>query len=157
MKQTVIHSELSLSYPDGFREVDREELKRLFQDDNPNRWGIWDEEKHIILAVFWHDANKLLSALAGAGDVAKSTEKKLKKGLKNHGYRFDGFYKTTLCGLESHGFRYSYRVGEIAQAAEVLVLKRKNTCYTIYYYAREELALVSRPVFEEILGSMEFV
>ena len=74
MNQALIHSQLSLSYPDGFREMDQEEMKRLYQDDNPDRWGIWDQERHIILTVLWHDSNVFLSALASAKDVAKSTE-----------------------------------------------------------------------------------
>ena len=154
MNQALIHSQLSLSYPDGFREMDQEEMKRLYQDDNPDRWGIWDQERHIILTVLWHDSNVFLSALASAKDVAKSTEKQLKRGMKNHCYQFGGFFQTELSGQEAHGFRYSYHIGDIVQTAEALVLKRKNTCYTIYYYTREELDLVSRPVFERILRSI---
>ena len=154
MNQTLIHNELSLSWPDGFHEMDRDEMKGLYQDDNPDRWGIWDQERHIIITVFWHDSNAILAALAGPKDVAKSTEKQLKKGLKKHAYQFGGFYQTELCGQGAHGFRYSYQIGDVTQAAEVLVLKRKNTCYTIYYYAREELAAASRPVFEDVLRSM---
>ena len=155
MNRALIHDELSLSYPDGFHEMDRAEMKRLYQDDNPDRWGIWDQERHIIIAVLWHDTNAFLSALASAKDVAKTTEKRLKRGMKSHGYQFGGFYQTELCGQEAHGFRYSYHIGDVVQTAEALVLKRKTTCYTIYYYAREELAPVSRPVFESILQSMK--
>ena len=154
MNQALIHNELSLSYPDGFHEMDQAELKRLYQDDNPDRWGIWDQERHIIVSVFWHESNAFLASLASAKDVAKSKEKRLKKGMKSHGYQFGGFYRAELCGQEAWGFRYSYHVGDVVQTAESLVLKRKNTCYTIYYYAREELSQVSRPVFEHILRSI---
>ena len=154
MNHALIHNELSLSYPDGFHEMDPEEMKRLYQDDNPDRWGIWDQERHIIVAVLWHDSNAFLAALAGAKDVAKSTEKRLKKGLKNHGYQFGGFYQADLCGRDAWGLRYSYHIGDVVQASEALVLKRKSTCYTIYYYAREELDQISRPVFESILRSI---
>ena len=157
MNHALIHNELSLSYPDGFHEMDPEEMKRLYQDDNPDRWGIWDQERHIIVAVLWHDSNAFLAALASAKDVAKSTEKRLKRGMKNHGYQFGGFYQAEVSGLEAHGFRYSYHVGDVVQTAEALVLKRKNTCYAVYYYAREELAQVSRPVFERILQSIKLL
>ena len=156
MNRAVIHNELNMFFPDGFHEMDREELKKLYLDDNPHRWGIRDQERHIVIAVFWHETNALLSALAGAKDVAKSTEKKLRKGMERYGYRCDGFFSETLCGEEAPGFRYTYRLGDVTQAAEILILKRKTVCYTIYYYAREELASVSRPVFEEILRSMRF-
>ena len=155
MNQAVIRNELTLSYSDGFREMDREELKRVYQDETPDRWGIWDQERHIIVAVFWHESHALLSALAGANDVAKSTEKKLRKGLKRYGYCCDGFFSEALCGEEAPGFRYTYQIGDVTQTAEVLVLKRKTTCYTIYYYAREDLAAASRPVFAEILDTMK--
>ena len=154
MNQALIHNELSLSYPDGFHVMDREEMRTLYQDENPDRWGIWDQERHIILTVLWHDSNPVLAALAGAKDVARTTEKRLKRGMEAHGYRLGGFFQRPLCGLEAHGFRYSYQVGDVTQAAETLVLKRENTCFTIYYYAREELELASRPVYEEVLRSM---
>lgn len=152
--QAMINQELSLSYPEGFHVMDAEELRKVYLDDNPDRWGIWDLERHIILAVYWHRSNALLSALAGAKDVARSTEKRLRKGLRANGYRFGGFFLEDLMGLEVPGFRYSYRVGDVAQAAETLVLKRKEICYTIYCYAREALAEASRPVFAEVLRSM---
>lgn len=155
MNQAVIRNELILSYPDGFHEMDREELKKLYLDDNPNRWGIWDQDRHIVVAVFWHETNAFLSSLAGARDVAKTTEKKLRKGLKHYGYHRDGFFSETLCGEEVPGFRYTYQLGDVTQAAEVLVLKRKTVCYTIYFYTREKLASASQPVFEEILHSMQ--
>ena len=155
MNRTRVNDQLALSYPDGFHVMDREELKKLYLDDNPNRWGIWDQEKHIIITVFWHSSNALLAALAGAKDVAKSTEKKLHKGLGKYSYRRDGFFQTTLCGRETTGFRYTYQLGDVTLAAETIVLKEKTVCYTIYYYAREELALASHPVFEAVLDTME--
>ena len=39
MNQALIHGQLSLSYPDGFREMGREEMKALYQDDSPGRPG----------------------------------------------------------------------------------------------------------------------
>ena len=81
MNQALIHGQLSLSYPDGFREMGREEMKALYQDDNPDRWGIWDQDRHIIVAVLWHDSSPALAALAGAKDVAKTTEKRLKRRI----------------------------------------------------------------------------
>ena len=154
MNQAVIHGQLFLVYPDGFHVMDVEELNQAFLDDNPNRWGIWDRERHIIIAVFWHESSAILSALAGAKDVAKSTEKRLRKGLKRYGYESRGSFTTTLCGQETCGFRYAYRVGDVFQSAETVILKHGTCCYTIYYYAREEKDLVSYPVYEQVLRSL---
>ena len=40
MVKTIINEEVLLSYPDGFEEMDSEQLKEAFLDDIPNRWGI---------------------------------------------------------------------------------------------------------------------
>lgn len=156
MQETIINQELRLAYPEGFAPIDREELDRLYQDENHNRWGIRDRDRHVIVTVFWHRTNALLVSLADAKSIAKATEGKLRRGLKQHGYQFEGFFPTEVCGVATQGFRYSYRVEDVDQVGEIIILKRKAVCYTLYYYARKESALEGYPLFEEILRSLSF-
>ncbi len=87
--------------------------------------------------------------------MAKSTEKRLHRSLRQYNYQCGGFFQRALCGRETTGFRYAYRLGDVKQTAEAIILKEKTVCYTIYYYTREELSPASRPVFEAVLDSME--
>lgn len=156
MNQVLVNNELSLSYPDGFHIMDGAELAQAYQNSNPNRWGIWDKDRHLIVSVFWHRTNRLLVSLADAKSVAKSTERKLRKGLKSHGYSFHGFYERELCGQRTHGFHYQYQVGDVVQSGETIILKHGSLCYTIYCYTRKDTQLAGDPVFEEILRSCSF-
>ena len=46
--------------------------------------GIRDEERHVILTVFWKDSNELVSKLASAEQLAKRAEKQLAKGMRKN-------------------------------------------------------------------------
>ncbi|MBQ3404308.1 MAG: hypothetical protein IJG63_02680 [Oscillospiraceae bacterium] len=160
MNKALINNELSLSYPDGFQLMDREELKNAYLDDNPDRWGIRDGERHGLISVWWHESGQMLSSFArhfgGVKSIAKSIEAKLRKGFRRNNYKFGGFFPTQLCGEEAHGLRYEYSVGDIAQYAETIVVQHKNRCYTVYYYARKDGDPSNHRLFEDILSSMSF-
>ena len=59
MIKAIINNEVMLSYPDGFEEMDRAQLKDAFLDDNPNRWGIKDEKRHMMVTILWNRTNML--------------------------------------------------------------------------------------------------
>ncbi len=154
MNNALLHNELSVSFPEGFHVMDRDEMKKLYLDDNPNRWGIWDTERHIIITVFWHQTNGILAALADEKSVAQSTESRLSRGLKKYHYKCLGFFSTPLCGQEVPGFRYEYTLGDVVQVGETILLKQGKTCYTIYYYERKNRSYSDHEVFEEVLRSI---
>ena len=64
MSDATIYGGLSLTIPEGFHVMDVAELKRAYMDDNKDRWGIADKDRHIMVAVFWHESGGLVSALA---------------------------------------------------------------------------------------------
>ena len=157
MAQALIHDELDISYPDGFAQMSAEELRQAYNNPYPNIWGIRDEERHVILAMFWKDSNELVSKLASAEQLAKRAEKQLAKGMRKNAYRPGGTFVTSIAGCEAHGFRYTFTaVGDVAQEAETIVFKRGKTCYTLYYYTRPETAAANRPVHDAILATLRF-
>ena len=154
---TQLHGGLSLAYPDGFCELTPDELNQAYHSSYPNIWGIRDEERHAMLAIFWKDSNKLLGMLASTESLAKRAAKLMAKAMKNHGYQFGGFFSTQLAGCEAHGFRYAFTgAGDVAQEAETIVFKHENTCYTVYYYTRPETAADNRATYEDLLASLTF-
>ena len=147
--------ERMLPCPDGFRPMTQEELARLYQDDGLVRCGIRDEAHHRLLTVYRHDAgSRLLSALADPDSIARSLEKRMRKGMKRNGYRLEGFYPVTVCGQETCGFRYGYKVQGIAQTGDLVVLKEGTACYQISWIARKDGDPSDQAVFREILGSL---
>ena len=158
MNTTVLNGQLQVSYPDGFRQMDAEELGRLFPKQVATSWGIWDTDRHIVVTVLWNESNALLSKLVSNKDLAKRLRKHLTKAYANNGFRAQGIVKTEISGTQACGFDFAYQVEGIDQVGEIMVFRHVEghtcCCYTIYYYTREERAAQSREVLEEILASM---
>ena len=158
MTESIINGEMKVRVPDGFEIMDAETLKEAYMDDNPDRWGIRDRERHIVISVFYHRSSPALVKIAGnAGAVAKSTQSKLKKGLKDYAYSFGKYFDCTAGDLKASGFTYEYELKGIRQKAETVVAIKGNCCYTFYYYARKDGSPEDRRLFEDFLGSVSFI
>ena len=157
MNQAVINGELNVSWPDGFQELSREDLKKLYLDDNPDRWGIRNESKHCVFSVFYHKANPLLSILASdVKEIAEATEKKLRAGYRGHDYRLEGFHSRRIAGLPAEGFRYTYVLNRIEESCETYIMKKGRVTYTVYWYTRKEREAGNQPLLEDLLNSLKF-
>ena len=42
----IINQEISIGVPDGFHIMSKEELTKIYVTNDPNRWGIWDHDRH---------------------------------------------------------------------------------------------------------------
>ena len=154
METAQLHGGLAATYPDGFCEMDAAQLREAFLDDNPNRWGIRDTDRHIMLSIFWHDSNRLIAGLASVKSLAERTRKLSEKAYAPYGYRFNGAFPAQIAGVEASGFAYEYTLAGVEQFAETIVFKNGKTCYTLYYFTQKELASENRAVLEGILSSL---
>ena len=146
-----------MEYPDGFHVLSEEEEKHVFQDDNPNRAGIWDKDRHVIVAVLWHSSNKLLIALAGnAKGVAQNNESRISRVLKDDGYKKGEFLEMQIAGNKAYGFSYEYEVQGVIQCCRTISVIEGVTCYNIYFYGRRENEETGLKLFEEILRTVQF-
>ncbi len=156
MQDAVVNGELTITIPEGFKVLDSEGLKELYNDDNADRWGMMDDQRHMVLSVFWHKNGGLVSFLAKPKDVCLSTEKKLSKALKDYGYELEGFYEKDLCGKKACGFRHIHTIKGVEYTSEVTQIMQGRVCYTIYAYSRSDNETENRPVLNEILDGMRF-
>ncbi len=120
MQDAVVNGELTITVPEGFKVLDSEGLKELYNDDNTDRWGMMDDQRQMVLSVFWHKNGGLISFLAKPEDVCMSTEKKLSKALKGYGYELEGFYEKNLCGKKACGFRHIHMIKGIEYTSKSL-------------------------------------
>lgn len=157
MVDTVVHGGLHLSYPDGFEVLGEDELRQLYRDDNQDRWGVRDRDRHLIFVVFWHDSNALLGKLAGTKSLARRAERLMSKALKAYAYRCGGFFSTRIGETKAEGFAYDYQVQGVDQAARTIVCRKGACCYTLYWYARKDGDPADAQVFEDLLASVSFV
>ena len=156
MKKATVNDSLEVSQPEGFRIMSHEELCQAYAFDYDCMWGMRDEERHVILAVFWKVSNKLVSSLASAKLVAEQAEKGLRRRYKKMGYHSDGLFETEVAGRKAWGFRYGHApAGAAEQTCETVVVKDGTCCYTIMYHTRAECAQENRALYEEILASMQ--
>ena len=158
MRKAIVNDSLEVSQPDGFRIMSHEQLCQAYGLEYDCMWGMRDEERHVILTVFWKVSNKLISMLGSAKLVAEQSEKNLRRRYKKMGYHSDGLFETEVAGIQGWGFRYGYTPeGAAAQSCETVVIKDGTCCYTIMYHTRTERAQENRPLYEEILGSMRIL
>lgn len=157
MNSAKVNRELSVTYEDGFLAVSPEDMRRLMWDENPDRWGIWDKERHIIIAVFYHTSPGFVAKLFGNPEaIAKNNESSLKKTYRNSSYQFNGFYETEIAGHRAYGFEYEYSAGDVRQSGRMDVIMHQRTCYTFYCFARKERREESFELYDRFLKSAAF-
>lgn len=136
MNQAKVNGEIAVQYPDGFHEIDGSELVAMYNDGYENRWAIRDKERHAILCIQWHRNNALLAKIGDPATVIRSTESKMRKGMKDHNYSLMGFKDSIVCGIEAKSFTHTYTVEGVDQTSEVTVFKHGCVFYTVYSYWR---------------------
>ena len=157
MQKAMVNDSLEFAMPEGFRLMGHEELVQAYELDYPLMWGMRDEERHVVLSVFWKINNKLLAKLATPKLVADSRRNTLRRILRERDLHFDEEFDSEIAGLKARGLRYRYVNNGNQYTCEYVVVINDRTCYTIDYYSRSDLAEANRPMYEEILSSMAFV
>ena len=156
MIKAIINNEVMLSYPDGFEEMDRAQLKDAFLDDNPNRWGIKDEKRHMMVTILWNRTNMISAMITGPGTIADSAEHKMKTSLSKSQYKCNGFERKKVSGRNANGFTYEYVLEGVEQIGEVLIFQNVNCYYMLYTYALKKNEQKARVVIDAIENSIRF-
>lgn len=154
MKKALVNEELSITYPNAFRDMELTELQLAFGVAYKNMWGIRDEKHHAIIAVIWKEANAFLQKLVSTTSLTKQYEKGMRKALGSYNYALDGFFTTEVANLPAEGFRYSYERDGVGQTGEAVVFRRGRCSYTLYYYTQTSKAGANRAMYEDLLASL---
>lgn len=149
-----INDAFTMAVPEGFQRMSPEELKKLYRGENPDQWGIWDKDRHVMITVLWKHYPALLSALADLKAVARRNQQLTEKGYAGHGYRPEGFFSMKTGDVQLEGYHFSYRVGSISQCAETVLMKHRRTIYSITCAGREENADADSSTFRKALESL---
>ena len=155
MTVMTINNELTMQYPDGFREMGAEETERFFTSAR-NRQSIYDEERHILISVAWTKPG-FLNRLTNVKTILYQAEGGMKNGLQD--YRRVDFYQSRIDGRKTRGicFEFTAHGSEIAQCGELAVIDAGDKFYALTFVAREEGIKESRAVFREIAQSLTFI
>lgn len=153
MNNSIISGVIEWKYPDGFRPMDSEELKKYF-GTSANMSGIRHAERHIILSFAWNKVNMLLSILADQQSVLNRMEKKLRGNLKE--FRKTSDIAMNVCGVKAKGFTFEYIAhdADIAQTGNIISFKFGKYFYIVQFAARKEDASEARKIWDDILASL---
>lgn len=154
MTEERINQSLSIGIPDGFRVMDRTELRQVFTADDPNRWGAWNREAHVMVTVLWKRYPLLLTMLTDLKAVRVRNEQLTAKGYAGHDYQRGEFFSLDVGGQPAEGYAFSYSVGDISQSAETVLIKRGKIIYSITCAGRTEQKAADHALFAEILGTI---
>ncbi len=153
----IINNEISIGVPDGFHIMSAEELTKVYISSDPKRWGIWDNDRHVIITVLWQDLNAFTSMLADIDATAVKNEQLTRKGYEGHDYAMEGFHGAQICGSHARGYSFTYRIQDITQHVSTLLFKVNKRIYSINCIGRNENREQDHELFEEVLKSVSFV
>lgn len=134
MSQVTVNNAINLTYPDSYHEMTEEELQRYFSTAE-NRWGVYDEERHVVLSVFWSKAG-FFSFMSDAESFLIPIEARYKRKLIN--YRRKDASKIKIAKKKGYGFSFEYRVNNanMYQIGELRAIKHKGRYYVFQYIGR---------------------
>lgn len=156
LKTITLNGGLTFECPQEIAEMSLEELKSLLGVDYPNLWGIRDEEQGFVFCVMWKDSSNLLVKMTSTESLKKRQQKNAEKQIKGIGEFINTDIVSELAGVEARGFSCTYTAKDVARNAEVNVLKRDKTCYTLHYYTTVEKAEENDAIYEAIKASLRF-
>lgn len=158
MSMETVNGTVEFEVPDGFSVMSAEELRQAYRNEDPNRWGIRDEERHIIVTVMWKAYTGLLGLfLSDLKAVCKKNEQLSSKGYAGHGYRCGGFFSLSVDGQPAEGYRFSYRVGDVEQSAETILIRQGRTIYSVTFAGRAENQAADQEVFAGITARIRYL
>ena len=155
METVLVNGEISMNCPDGFQIMSEEELTALYTNYGPARWGAWNKESRVILAVEWERRMSLLLRFTDSKRIAENNEKLMRRAYRDYGYVPGGFFSRKVGGLDATGYRFTYRLGDVSQSAESVLLKLERRIYRFSCVGRTEDEAENRKLFGEILDSVE--
>ena len=156
MSKALVNDLFSIEVPEGFHTMSAEELRQAYQDDNPNRWGMWDQERHVMVTVMWKEYSRLVMMLADTKAICRKNEQIAGKGYAGNGYECGGFFSVDVDGEKAEGYRFSYRIGDVEQSAETILFKLDRTIYSITLGGRKENRETDRELFDRIIAGIFF-
>ena len=149
-----IHEALSIEYPDSFRPMTDEELRKVYRCERPKPWGVWDKENHVMLLVLWKDYPLLLAKLADLKTATKASARQNRKGYAGLDFLFEDFFSSTVADRPAEGYTFTYNVSDVRQRVETIQFKAGKSMYGICTIGRAENRDQDHELFTKVLNSI---
>ena len=142
--------------PEPLHIMDEEERKTLPVTGDAEWIGLSAPEIHLLVTAGMKQLNGFANLVLNARDIAKETEKNIRRDLQAAGYAVAGFSEKAIGGQKAEGFRYTYTAQGIAMTGETWVVKTGKDLYELYFYGRTETLDDCLPVWEKLLASVHW-
>ena len=154
---TLMHGTLSLSLPESFREMSREEIASLLAPDaQGDGLCLRSDELHAVVSIGWKElrgAGALLTRVLSGRDLAKNIRVHLEQSMRPFSFTAEDELTRTVGGECAFGLRYAYRAQETDMTGESLVLRRGDTLCYFHVYYRTQSSEESRRMWNAVLDS----
>ena len=153
MKNTVFDGNVSVEFPDDFREMSEEEVGKYFGGGLP-RLGVINPDKHVIMSIS-RTNDSFLGLIASSSSVLSGAERSLSR-LKD--YRCLERLDSTLLGKPAKAIRFRYAASDkgTQQYGEMRVVKHKRRFYISYCLSRLEGKDENEQTFIQFNESIRF-
>ena len=118
--------------------------------------GLSAPEAHMIVTAGWKHLGGFAGTVLNVHDIAKETEKNIRRALETSGYEAEGLKAFQVRAPKAEGFRYTYTVQGIAMTGETCIVKTGRDLYELHFYGRTETLHECLPVWEELLASLRW-
>ena len=136
--------------------MDEEERRTLPVAGDAEWIGLSAPEIHMIVTAGWKHLGGFAGTILSTRDIAKETEKSIRRALAAFGYEAAGFQERRIGTQKAEGFRYTYTVRNIAMTAETWIVKTGRDLYELHFYGRTETLDECLSVWEELLASVRW-
>ena len=133
-----VGKKMTIACPEGFHEMTDDEKGNLNILVEGDAVYMTNPEKHIILTVGCRRAGGL-AALVTQRDLIGNVEKNVRKSMKPYRYVFGEPFETSIAGVDSNGFDYTYVAQGIPMYGREYVMKVNNMIYYFNFYTRQSL------------------
>ena len=152
MGNILIHK-LELNIPEGFYEMDEEELSRMNFLSNGPCACLSDPERHMLITFGLKQTGRIVSALLSIKDIGRNMGKYFSRWMKPYDYRQGDFLERRIAGLPSFGLSYYYEVQDAGMYGESYAVKAGKDIYYLNLYTREASKEDSIALWDQILSS----
>ena len=154
MVNKTINETIKYAVPEEMREMTEEEHKKFFPFSDEQAYGLYNEEKHTLIAAIYKKRPFLVGTMGSEEDILKATEKKLQKQIPT--LETVGQEGKMIDQMPRKSFKFQYTVQGIKQVGEYVLCHFSKYDCAFEYITREEYAEFAKQKFDAFLKSISF-
>ena len=91
MEKIQLNNELTLTYPEGFHVMGKEELEKHQYFGEAPAWSISDPGRHVMISIAWKKTNGFVAKLLNTKDIVQKMEAGIRNPMQQYGYHLEEF------------------------------------------------------------------